>query len=69
MSYARPIPLGVFVTFLVPILLYTFTINCVNTGAQKCLLSVCYALFLANNAYEGHPISSDNDPIKQNLFL
>ena len=21
------------------------------------------------NWYEGHPISSDNDPIKQNLFL
>ena len=32
------------------ICLYTFTINCVTTGAGKCLLSICFALFVANNA-------------------
>ena len=31
-------------------LLYTFTINCVTTGARKSLLSLCFALFIANNA-------------------
>ena len=29
---------------------YSFTINCVTTGARKCLLSICFALFVANNA-------------------
>ena len=33
------------VTFLVSISLYTFTVNCVTTGAQKCLLRICFALF------------------------
>ena len=27
------------------ILLFTFTINCVTTGARKCLLSICFAFF------------------------
>ena len=35
---------------LFSIFLYTFTINCVTTGARKCLLSTCFALFVANNA-------------------
>ena len=26
-------------------------------------------LFNLTGTYEGHPISSDNDPIKQDLFL
>ena len=33
---------------LLPICLYTFTINRATTGAQKCLLSICFALFVAN---------------------
>ena len=37
---------------LFSIFLYTFTINCVTTGAQKCLLSICFALYVANNAYK-----------------
>ena len=32
------------------IFLYTFTISCVTTGARKCLLSICFALFVENNA-------------------
>ena len=33
------------------IFLYTFTINCVTTGARKkSLLRICFALFIANNA-------------------
>ena len=34
---------------LFSIFLYTFTMNCVTTGAQKCLLGICFALFVANN--------------------
>ena len=37
--------MGLFSNFL-----YTFTINCVTTGAQTCLLSICFALFVAYNA-------------------
>ena len=38
-------------TELFSIFLYTFTINVSLQEREKCLLSICFASFVANNAY------------------